>query len=250
MEQNRIDPTISYDVIELPSRGIHYENKKKTVRVAYLTAVDENILSSPNLIATQQVVNELLKRKVMDKDLSIDDLVEEDKQAILIFLRNTAFGTKYQVSAVDPKTNQRFDVTLDLGELNIKNIKNTPDSNGLFTLTLPMTKDTVQYKLLTYGEDAQIDKELDRYPNGVIKPVITRKLEKQIVSVNGSNDVSTIAKFVTEMPIADSKYLRRTIAESEPRLDLKKEVQTPTGDIIDVFINFGVEFFRPFFSIQ
>ena len=43
MEQNRIDPTISYDVIELPSRGIHYENKKKTVRVAYLTAVDENI---------------------------------------------------------------------------------------------------------------------------------------------------------------------------------------------------------------
>lgn len=240
---------LPHDVVPLPSQGLFYKNKKKAIKVGYLTAQDENLLMSNNLQGSD-LITQLIRTKIYEPDMRIDDMLTGDIEAVLIFLRNTAFGTKYQVSAVDPKTNQRFDVTLDLGELNIKNIKNTPDSNGLFTLTLPMTKDTVQYKLLTYGEDAQIDKELDRYPNGVIKPVITRKLEKQIVSVNGSNDVSTIAKFVTEMPIADSKYLRRTIAESEPRLDLKKEVQTPTGDIIDVFINFGVEFFRPFFSIQ
>ena len=44
MEEYKIDPTISYDVVELPSRGIHYENKKKSLRVSYLTASDENIL--------------------------------------------------------------------------------------------------------------------------------------------------------------------------------------------------------------
>ena len=51
MDEYKIDPTIAYDVVELPSRGIHYPSKKKSVRVAYLTAADENILSAPNLIA-------------------------------------------------------------------------------------------------------------------------------------------------------------------------------------------------------
>ena len=60
MEEYKIDPSISYDIVELPSRGIHYSNNKKSVKVAYLTASDENILSSPNLIQTNSVVMELL----------------------------------------------------------------------------------------------------------------------------------------------------------------------------------------------
>ena len=76
MEEFRIDPTIAYDVVELPSKGIHYQNKKKSLRVAYLTAADENILSSPNLVATNTVVDELLKRKILDKDINIDDIVD------------------------------------------------------------------------------------------------------------------------------------------------------------------------------
>ena len=40
--------------------------KKKTVKVAYLTAADENILSSPNLISTNSIIVELLKRKVLE----------------------------------------------------------------------------------------------------------------------------------------------------------------------------------------
>jgi hypothetical protein len=31
MEDLRIDPSIAYDVVELPSRGIHYPNGKKSV---------------------------------------------------------------------------------------------------------------------------------------------------------------------------------------------------------------------------
>ena len=76
MEEYRIDPTIAYDVVELPSRGIHYQNKKKSLRVAYLTAVDENILSAQNLIATNGVVDELLKRKVLDREITPEELTE------------------------------------------------------------------------------------------------------------------------------------------------------------------------------
>ena len=97
MENLKIDPQIAYDVVTLPSQGIYYQNKKKSLRVAYLTAADENILSAPNLIQSDSVIEELLKRKVLDKDIDIDDLVGEDRQAILIFLRNTAFGSEYEV---------------------------------------------------------------------------------------------------------------------------------------------------------
>jgi hypothetical protein len=82
MEEYRIDPTIAYDVVELPSRGIHYQSKKKSVRVAYLTAVDENILSAQNLIATNGVVDELLRRKVLDREITPEEITEEDKQEL------------------------------------------------------------------------------------------------------------------------------------------------------------------------
>jgi hypothetical protein len=114
------DPTIAYDVVQLPSQGIHYSNGKKTLRVAYLTAADENILMSPNLIQSETVVDELLRRKILDKEISLEDLVEEDKQAILIFLRNTAFGSDYNLTITDDKTGNEFTVEVDLGSLKIK----------------------------------------------------------------------------------------------------------------------------------
>ena len=36
--------TLPHDVVTLPSQGIFYKNKKKSIKVGYLTASDENIL--------------------------------------------------------------------------------------------------------------------------------------------------------------------------------------------------------------
>src|SRR5436853_4964450 len=113
-----IDPTIEYDVVELPSRGIYYENKNKMLKVGYLNASDENILASPNFVKTKQIVDELLKRKILDKDINIEDIVEEDRQAILLFLRNTSFGSDYKLELEDPKTNKPFETVVDLSEVN------------------------------------------------------------------------------------------------------------------------------------
>ena len=130
MEETRIDPAIAYDVIELPSKGIHYTNKKKSVRVAYLTASDENILSSPSFLNTNTVIVELLKRKILDKDLNVEEIVEEDRQAILIYLINTAFGSEYNLTITDDKTGNEFTVEVDLGTLKIKDFNLVEDSNG------------------------------------------------------------------------------------------------------------------------
>ena len=49
------------------------------------------------------------------------------------------------------------------------------------------------------------------------------------------------------LPIMDSKFLRNTLRECEPKLDLERTVIAPSGEKVTFNVTFGVEFFRPFF---
>jgi hypothetical protein len=196
MEEFRIDPNIAYDVVELPSRGIHYTNNKKSVRIAYLTAADENILSSPSLIATNKVVDELLKRKILDKDLPIDDIVEEDRQAILIFLRNTSFGSDYKVTSTDPKTGEQFDFELDLSTVKTKDFKLVTDSNGEYQYFMEKSKIDITFKFLTKKQEKEIDAIRDSWNGNGVAPIVTKQLEMMIRSVAGNKDLMNIRNFI------------------------------------------------------
>lgn len=249
MDQYTIDPTISYDVVELPSRGIHYSNNKKSVKVAYLTASDENILASPNLIQTNQIINEILKRKVLDRDLNVDDIVEEDRQAILIFLRNTAFGSEYTVTLNDPKTDQEFKTNIDLSNLSFKEFDLKPDSNGEYPYFMNKSKVDVTFRFLTKKEEDEIN-EIQKSWNGLgVAPIITKRLEKMIKSVKGNRDMMLIHNFVENLPIKDSQEFRKFVNDKKPSLDLTRKVTAPSGEEIQFEIGFGVEFFRPFYGI-
>ena len=249
MDNYKIDPTVAYDVIELPSKGIYYTNKKKSVKIAYLTASDENILSSPSLVANNGVIDELLKRKVLDKDITIEELVSEDRQAILIFLRNTAFGTDYRFSAVDPSTGETFEFDVDLSTLKTKDFNLVEDENGEYPYYLDKAKVDITFKLLTKKQEDEIEKIKDSWNGNGIAPIVTKELEFMIKSVGGIKDPMQIRNFVEKMPIKDSQDFRKYVRENKPGLDLTQTVNTPSGDTIQVNIGFGVEFFRPFYGI-
>jgi hypothetical protein len=249
MEEYRIDPTIAYDVVELPSKGIYYKNKKKSVKVSFLTAADENILSSNSLIASGGMMDELLKRKILDRDISIDELIEEDRQAILIFLRNTAFGTEYTITSYDSKTQQDFETVIDLSVLKVKDFNLVEDSNGEYTYFMEKSKLSVTFNFLTLKQQKELD-ELEKSWNGLgVAPIITKQLSMMIKSVEGNRDLMNIHNFVENLPIKDSQDFRKFVLTNKPGLDLTQEITTPSGDTIQVEIGFGVEFFRPFYGI-
>jgi hypothetical protein len=249
MEQFRVDPTISYDVVELPTKGIHYPNGKKSVRVAYLTAADENILAAPNLIQTNAIVSELLKRKILDKDISIEELAEEDRQAILIFLRNTAFGSEYTVTLTDPKTDKEFETKVDLSTLKVKDFNLTPDANGEYSYFMEKSKVDITFKFLTQKQEAEI-REIQKSWNGNgYAPIMTKQLEFMIKSVAGNKDLMNIRNLIENLPIKDAQDFRKFIADNKPGLDLTQKATTPSGEEIQFVIGFGVEFFRPFYGI-
>ena len=234
--------TLPHDVVPLPSGGVFYKNKKKSIKVGYLTASDENILMAGGL----DITTNLLRNKIYEPDLRIEDMIEGDVESILIFLRNTGFGPELDLNLVDPLTKKPFKTTVVLDSLPVINGQ-TPSEDGTFTTILPKSNTTIKLKPLNYGEIMEINQLEKTYPQGRVVPKITWRLQKEIVEINGNTDKAEISKFVEQMPIADSKYIRKFMSENEPRLDMSRVVSTPSGEKMTVNVGFGVDFFRPFF---
>ena len=251
MEQNIMDAAtqgfnLPHDVVQLPTGGIFYQSKKKSVKVGYLTANDENyIIGSGN--NGENIILSLLRNKLYEHDLRPEELLNGDVEAILIYLRNTSFGPEYSVNLIDPKTNKPFIGSVVLDELNIKKTDVKPDSDGTFTTKLPRTGVTVKLRPTTFNDTIEIDKMVSQYPPGRTVPRITWRLLKHIVEIDGDSDKGKIATFVDSLPIMDSKYIRKFLRDNEPSLDLKRTVIAPSGELVSLEITFGAEFFLPFF---
>ena len=226
---------------------IFYKQKKESLKVGYLTASDENMLMSPN-VGSEGIITTLLKTKIYEPGFDIYQMLNVDVQAILIFLRNTSFGSEYNIKVNDPATNKSFEASLLLEEIRVIEPIHSADNDGLFNFTLPKTNQNVKIKLLNLGDEKELDKLADSYPQGMVAPIVTKRLEKSIVEINGEKDRSKISSFVAQMPISDSKALKKFIGDCEPKLDLKRNITTPSGEKVTVNLSFGVEFFRPFFE--
>jgi hypothetical protein len=251
MEQNLIDAatqnlSLPHDVVQLPTGGIFYKSKKKAVKIGYLTANDENYLIGSGR-GSENIILKLLRNKLYEHDLRPEELLDGDVEAILIFLRNTSFGSEYSINLSDPATDKPFIGTVTLDELNIKKTEVKPDEDGTFTTKLPKTGVTVKLKPTTFYDTIELDKMAEQYPAGRQAPKITWKLLKHIVEIDGDTDKSKISMFVDTLPIMDSKYIRNFLRENEPSLDLKRSVIAPSGELVSFEITFGVDFFRPFF---
>jgi hypothetical protein len=188
----------------------------------------------------------LLRSKIYEPDVRVEDLMEGDVEAILIFLRNTAFGPEMELNLTDPVTKKPFKGNVRLDELNITKGQQ-PSDDGTFITTLPKSQTTVKLKPMNYGEILEVQKMGESYPQGRTAPKVTWRLNKQILEINGVTDRSEISKFIDQMPIADSKYIRKFMDDNEPRLDLTRTVIAPSGEKLTVNVGFGVDFFRPFF---
>ena len=239
---------LPHDMVQLPTGGIFYKSKKKSVKVGYLTAADENIiLGSLNSNTKDGVVLSLIRNKLFEPDLKPEELLTGDIEAILIFLRNTSFGHEYNISLTDPMTGDKFSHTIYLDELNIKKCEHKPNEEGYFELTLPKSGLKTKVRPLNMNDTMEIEKMTKEYPTGRIVPKVSWRLNKQIISINNNEDRGFIAQTIETLPIADSKFIRNFLNDNEPSLDLKKVVTAPSGEKVEFDITFGVEFFRPFF---
>tara|TARA_R110000803_G_scaffold74903_2_gene139011 strand:+ start:8991 stop:10103 length:1113 start_codon:yes stop_codon:yes gene_type:complete len=237
-----------YDIIPLPSGGKVYPGRKPSVKVAYLTTADENILTSPNLVESGQFLEILINRKLLEPGLRYRDLIPGDRNAIMIWLRATGYGEKYPVLMTDTDGTE-FESEVNLSELKTISLNLDPDSDGLYSFELPLSKHIIRFKLLTVGDIEDLESIVDELKKGVINEEQTLILEKQIVSVDNSTDKTFIKNFVNSMRVLDAQKLRDYISTINCDVDLTITVGTPGGGSLTTFLPFTPRFFWPNSSV-
>lgn len=153
---NDIDTDAQYDVISLPSNGECYRDKLTRIPVGYLTAYDENFITSPNLYKDGLIIDFLLKNKVLNKNINVDELCSGDVDAIILFLRATSYGVDFPIVVRDPDSGEQIETSVDLSTLKYKEFNLKGDENGHFEFILPLSKDIIKFKFLTRKEEKQL----------------------------------------------------------------------------------------------
>jgi hypothetical protein len=236
-----------YDMIPLPSDGKLYKGVKPNIRVAYLNASDENLLTSPHIIQSDEFIEILINRKLLEPNLRYKDLHIGDRNAIMIWLRATAYGTEYPIVLLD-NNGEPFEYDFDLTELKTKKLKATPDENGLFEFKLPSNNNVVKFRLLTTGEVDELERVLDHEKEVLKLPInnsVTYTLQRHIVSINGETDSEKLKSSIEYMRSQDRKGLMDYIDSIESGLDLEITVKTPSGEPITTFLPLNFNFFWP-----
>ena len=198
---NDIDPSVQYDVIQLPSNGQCYRNKMDRLPVAYLTAYDENIIMSPNLYKDGLVIDFLLKNKIVNKEINVDDLVSGDVDAIILFLRATSYGPDFPIIVADPETGEQIETTVDLTTLKPKEFTLVGDENGWFEYVTPIKKDVIKFRYMTRKQEKQLRKvtELENY--GTKAFMLDTEKETILAALVGDNTISENEKKVIKSAV-------------------------------------------------
>ncbi len=236
------------EVVDLPSKGYFYVNghplSSGKVEIKYMTAKEEDILSSENLIRQGVVIDKLLEALIVDKDIKIDDLLTGDKNALMVASRILAYGKDYdfEYGGVEQK--------VDLTSLENKKIDFSGLTKGLneFEFELPNSKRKIKFRLPNGRDEKLIDEEVKalKKVNSNVSAELTTRFKKTIISVDDNSEPKYINNFVdNEFLSRDSLELRKYIAEISPDIDMNTTIKTEDGEETEVTIPVTLRFFWP-----
>ena len=236
------------EVVDLPSKGYFYIDghplSSGKVEVKYMTAKEEDILTSQNLIQQGTVIDVLLQALIVDKTINIKDLLIGDKNAIMVAARILGYGKEYDFEYDGEE--QQIDLS-KLEPINIDFSKHIKGQNE-FSLELPTTKRTVTFKLLNGHDEARIDAEV-KAKKKISKDrssELTTRLNTMLLSVDGETDRTYITNFVeNEFLSRDSLAFRNYLTNITPDMDMTTNVIDSNGKETEVAIPVTVRFFWP-----
>ncbi len=212
---------VDYEYVELPSKGECYPHKKGRIAVAYMKAIDENILAFPGYIRTHTVCDELLRHKIIDNDINPDNLCIGDRNAVLVWLRRTGYG--------DIVISHNDGNKVDLSELKFKEFTLKGDENGYFNYLLG-NGDVIKYRLLTHDDEQSIINAINDYlgkdDDESFKRLCDLVLLKSTVSVNGNNSESYCNEYLNRLSEDEWFGYLRSITANTPDYDFSNVVLT------------------------
>lgn len=245
------------EIIDLPSKGLLYPEghplSSGKIEMKYMTAKEEDILTSSNLLKQGLVIDKLLQSLIVTP-IDYNDLVLGDKNAVMIAARVLGYGKEYKVNVKCEHCDEKNDCTIDLTEIPNISLDESIVTAGenIFNFNLPVSKRAVQFQIMTHRLESAIEEELKGLrkitnKTGISRDLTTR-LKHLIVSVDGDTNKQVIRNFVdNELFAQDSRALREYIAKIQPDVDLRFDFAcsecSENNDDISIPIN--IDFFWP-----
>ena len=235
------------EIVDLPSKGYFYPETSPLssgkVELKYMTAKEEDILTSQNLIKEGTVIDILLQSLIINKDIKVEDLLIGDKNAIMVASRILGYGKDYDFSY--DGVEQKVDLTqLEPVDIDFTNIKK---GQNQFDYDLPKSERKITFKLLTGKDEKNIDAEVKAREKlgGSSTGELTTRLKNIITSIDGNVDRSYINNFVdNEFLSIDSLEFRKHMATVTPDIDMTTKIMVD-GEETEVTIPVTVRFFWP-----
>lgn len=212
-DTSQIPSYVQYDILPLPSNGECYAHKKNRIPVAYLTASDENIIASPNMYRDGKIIDVILERKILDKDIKVDELCKGDRDAIVLWLRATGYGTDFPIIAKNPDTGKQYPVNVKLDTFKYYPFNLKGDENGYFDY-ISENGDVFKFKYLNMKEENEMRDDI------IANTTDIEKLET-------AKYISSIRKSISNMSISD---------------DDKKELNDCLEDMKDILHPDNIDF--------
>lgn len=219
--------------LDLPSKGLLYPAtnplSKGVIELRQMTAADEDALSSPSLLKKGIALDYLFKSLIVG-DINYDDLVAGDKDAIMIAVRISAYGAKYEPEIECPSCTNKQKTEVDLTQIcQYKELDKSLYSNkNEFEFVLPVSNKKIKFKLLTHKDEKDIEKELKfqteiNKKSGVKdKPekLLSTRLKYIIQSIEGV-EPNKKRDFIDTMAVRDSRELRNYYTKISPGIERK-----------------------------
>ena len=237
--------------VNLPSKGVLYPKSNPLssgkVELKYMTAKEEDILTSINLIRKGIVLDKVLESLVVNKKIKVDDMLIGDKNALIIAIRILGYGKNYEVTAVCEDCSEESALEVDCTKFKDVEVAKGVKENK-FSMELPNTKAVLEFKLLNSAEESLVDKDVSALQR--VQPdydyTNTFRFKRMILSVNGDTREAVINDFVDNQFLSiDSLAFRTNLIKVTPDIELSVPIELDDGEVEEVAVPVTVQFFWP-----
>ena len=239
------------EVIDLPSKGLVYPKEHPLssgqVEIKYMTAKEEDILTSPNLIEKGIVLDKLLESIIVTEGVKLDDFVIGDKNTLLVSARILGYGKDYPIKIGDDEVNIDL-TTLKERWIDEKNL--VEKHKNEFKYTTPIGNNEITFSILDGHMEKQLEDLNKAYEKAGQSRELTNRYKLIIKSVDGKTERKDIDDFVDNQFMArDSVAFRDYISEVNPDIDFNTKVKLSDGFEQEVTVPMTVRFFWPNASV-
>ena len=231
----------------------HTMSGKDTIEIRYMTAKDEDILTSKTLLKKGIAVERFLDNIIIDKNVKASSLLVGDRNAIIIAARISGYGADYTTNVTCPACSETSQYNFDLNNAKVDEstidetlgLSQTPEGN--FKATMPLSKFEVHFRLLTGKDEIYLSKlSTNKAKSKLQETVLTDQYKRMIVSVAGYTEQEVINEFVNNLPTRDSRFLRTCYKLANPDVKVIDDFScTACGFEQELEVPFGADFFWP-----